>query len=123
MVRMADERDYYEVLGLKKGASDDEIKKAFKKMARQYHPDLHPDDKECEEKFKEINKAYEILSDPEKDRNTISSVMPELILIMEAEALQADSTAADLEIWAISLRIYSAVYSAAAPREDQDVQA
>lgn len=63
---MADERDYYEVLGLKKGASDDEIKKAFKKMARQYHPDLHPDDKECEEKFKEINKAYEILSDPEK---------------------------------------------------------
>ena len=66
MVRMADERDYYEVLGLKKGASDDEIKKAFKKMARQYHPDLHPDDKECEEKFKEINKAYEILSDPEK---------------------------------------------------------
>ena len=54
MVRMADERDYYEVLGLKKGASDDEIKKAFKKMARQYHPDLHPDDKECEEKFKEI---------------------------------------------------------------------
>lgn len=63
---MADERDYYEVLGLQKGVSDDEIKKAFKKLARKYHPDLHPDDKECEEKFKELNKAYEILSDPEK---------------------------------------------------------
>ena len=46
---MADERDYYEVLGVQKGASDDEIKKAFKKMARKYHPDLHPNDKECEE--------------------------------------------------------------------------
>lgn len=63
---MADERDYYEVLEVQKGASEDEIKKAFKKLARKYHPDLHPDDKECEEKFKEINKAYEILSDPEK---------------------------------------------------------
>lgn len=63
---MADERDYYEVLGVQKGASDDEIKKSFKKMARKYHPDLHPDDKECEEKFKELNKAYEVLSDPEK---------------------------------------------------------
>ena len=63
---MADERDYYEVLGVQKGASDDDIKKAFKKMARKYHPDLHPDDKECEEKFKEVNKAYDVLSDPEK---------------------------------------------------------
>ena len=59
-------RDYYEVLGLKKGASDDEIKKAFRKMAKQYHPDLHPGDKAAETKFKEINEAYEILSDPEK---------------------------------------------------------
>lgn len=63
---MADERDYYEVLGVQKGESDDEIKKAFKKMARKYHPDLHPNDKECEEKFKELNKAYEVLSDSEK---------------------------------------------------------
>ncbi len=63
---MADERDYYEVLGVQKGASDDEIKKAFKKQARKYHPDLHPDDKDCEEKFKELNKAYDVLSDSEK---------------------------------------------------------
>lgn len=63
---MAEKRDYYEVLGLQKGASDDEIKKAYRKLAKQYHPDLHPGDKECEDKFKECNEAYEVLSDPDK---------------------------------------------------------
>ena len=63
---MAEKRDYYEVLGLKKGASDDEIKKAFRKMAMKYHPDKNPGDKEAEEKFKEINEAYSVLSDPDK---------------------------------------------------------
>ncbi|MBQ0079267.1 MAG: molecular chaperone DnaJ [Eubacterium sp.] len=63
---MADKRDYYEVLGLQKGASDEEIKKAFRKLAMKYHPDRNPDDKEAEEKFKEINEAYAILSDPDK---------------------------------------------------------
>ncbi len=64
---MAEEkRDYYEVLGLQKGASEEEIKKAFKSMARKYHPDLHPGDKEAEAKFKEVNEAYGVLSDSEK---------------------------------------------------------
>ncbi len=63
---MADKRDYYEVLGLKKGASEDEIKSAFRKMAMKYHPDRNPGDKSAEEKFKEINEAYSVLSDPDK---------------------------------------------------------
>ena len=63
---MADKRDYYEVLGLKKGATEDEIKSGFRKKAMDYHPDKNPGDKAAEEKFKEVNEAYSILSDKEK---------------------------------------------------------
>lgn len=63
---MAEKRDYYEVLGIQKGASEDEIKKAYKKKAREYHPDLHPDDPSCEDKMKEVNEAFEVLNDPDK---------------------------------------------------------
>jgi molecular chaperone DnaJ len=65
---VAGTRDYYEVLEVSKTASQDEIKRAYRKLARKYHPDAHPDDPKAEEKFKEVSSAYEVLSDPEKRR-------------------------------------------------------
>ena len=77
---MAEKRDYYEVLGIQKGASEDEIKKAFRKQAKKYHPDLNPGNKEAEAKFKEVNEAYEVLSDNDKrnryDRYGFAGVDP-----------------------------------------------
>ncbi len=61
-------KDYYEILNVSRDASLDEIKAAYRKLAKKYHPDLNPNDKEAEQKFKEINEAYEVLSDPEKRR-------------------------------------------------------
>lgn len=66
---MATKRDYYEILGVSRDATDEEIKKAYRRLALKYHPDRNPGDKEAEEKFKEINEAYAVLSDKEKRRH------------------------------------------------------
>ena len=63
---MSEKRDYYEVLGVARNASEADIKKAYRKLALKYHPDKNPDDKDAEEKFKEAAEAYEVLSDSEK---------------------------------------------------------
>ena len=65
---MADKRDYYEVLGVDKSADDATLKKAYRQLAKKYHPDVNPGDKEAEAKFKEATEAYSVLSDPDKRR-------------------------------------------------------
>ena len=67
-MKLAQKRDYYEILGIGRDATDEDIKKAYRKSALRHHPDKNPGDKESEERFKEVNEAYEILSDPEKRR-------------------------------------------------------
>ena len=69
-------RDYYEILGLKKGAKEQEIKSAYRKLAKKYHPDSNPNDKTAEQYFKEVTEAYNVLSDAEKRDFTISMDMP-----------------------------------------------
>ena len=61
-------KDYYQILGVSRNADDKEIKRAYHKLAKQYHPDTNPDNEEAERKFKEVNEAYEVLSDPQKKR-------------------------------------------------------
>ena len=63
---MADKRDYYEVLGVDKSSDENTIKKAYRQLAKKYHPDMNPGDTEAEVKFKEVNEAYDVLSDPDK---------------------------------------------------------
>ena len=72
-----DFKDYYQILGVSKTASESDIKRTFRKLARQYHPDMNPGDRSAEAKFKEISEAYEVLSDPDK-RKKYDSVWPVL---------------------------------------------
>ena len=102
---MADKRDYYEVLGVPKNASDADIKKAFRTLAKKYHPDMHPGDKECEEKFKEAQEAYAVLSDAEKRKQY--DQFGHAALIFQAW------------IWEISLEIFSATSSVAVAPEEE----
>lgn len=110
---MAEKRDYYEVLGVDKNASDADIKKAFRKLARKYHPDVNPGDKDAEAKFKEINEAYDVLSNAENASSTISLAT---MRQTSAPADSVDSEAADLAAQPISetLAIFSTCSSEAA---------
>lgn len=112
---MADKRDYYEVLGVSKTASDDEIKKAFRTLAKKYHPDMHPGDKECEEKFKEAQEAYAVLSDAEK-RKQYDQFGHAALTAPAAEQVDSISPA---WIWEISSAIFSAISLAVVPEEEQ----
>ena len=115
---MADKRDYYQVLGVEKGATEDEIKKAYRTLAKKYHPDLHPDDADAEAHFKEINEAYEVLTDADKrqkyDAYGFAGVDPNFsagAAVSEASA-EADSAVFRILIWAASSTASSAAEKA-----------
>ena len=100
-------RDYYEVLGVSKDADEDTLKKAYRKLAKKYHPDANPGDKEAEAKFKEASEAYSVLSDPQKRQQYDQFGHAALISMAE--------------IWEISLGIFSVIFSAAAVPDQEAV--
>ena len=118
--RMADKRDYYEVLGVSKDATEQEIKKAYRALAKKYHPDMNPDDKEAEAKFKEASEAYAVLSDSEKKQDLTNSAIVPLIRMPAVPVLKTLIS----PTWGISLGIFSAsaIYSAADAAVDAAVR-
>ena len=106
---MAAKRDYYEVLGVSRDADAGTIKKAYRKLAKKYHPDTNPGDKQAEKSFKEVTEAYTILSDPEKKRlydqfgHSAFDGRTVILLKMQEEAIR--STILRAEIWTIFLEI------------------
>lgn len=118
---MSSKRDYYDILGIGKDADNGDIKKAFRKNAKKYHPDLNPDDHEAEMKFKEVNEAYEVLSDEEKGQNMTDSDI--LHLKTAARDLVEPEDLAEQE----DLKIFSAIFlviclAEAEDREDKDLE-
>ena len=94
---MSAKRDYYDVLGIDRAADKNTIKKAYRKLAKRYHPDTNKDNPQAEEKFKEATEAYNVLSDPEKKKCMISSVMRHLMARQEREAPEHMDTADRVE--------------------------
>ena len=108
-------RDYYEVLGVSKDADEDTLKKAYRKLAKKYHPDANPGDKEAEAKFKEASEAYSVLSDPQK-RQQYDQFGHAAFEQGGGAGYGGGFGGFDLtaEIWEISLAIFSVIFSAAA---------
>ena len=113
---MADKRDYYEVLGVDKNADDATLKKAYRKLAKKYHPDVNPGDKEAEAKFKEATEAYSVLSDAED--SMISLVMRHSKTAVEAEPAALADLTSTAQIWETSSEISSETFSAAEAEPD-----
>ena len=113
---MAEKRDYYEVLGVDRGADEDTLKKAYRKLAKKYHPDMNPGDKEAEAKFKEATEAYSVLSDPDKRRQYDQFGHAAFEGGAEPEVLAALISA--VQIWAIYSATFLAICSAAAVPEE-----
>lgn len=134
---MAMKRDYYEVLGLTKGADAAAIKKAYRKLAKKYHPDMNPGDAEAEKKFKEVTEAYTVLSDPEKKKlydqfghaafdeagaggNPYGGTYRQTY---GGRAAAIGSTILKAETWMICLTISSAISSITVLQEDSEAAA
>ena len=109
-------RDYYEVLGVPKDADEDALKKAYRKLAKKYHPDANPGDKEAEAKFKEASEAYSVLSDPQKRQQYDQFGHAALNRAEPVRAALAAASAAltSAGIWVISSAISLVIFSAAA---------
>ena len=113
---MADKRDYYEVLGVDRGADDSTIKSAYRKLAKKYHPDVNPGDKEAEKKFKEASEAYAVLSDAEKRKQYDQ---PHLKMAVAEPADMVASADLTAQIWVTFLEIFLEIYSAAVVVEER----